>query len=95
MNRLVVFPLVLALTLSVLAGGLSANAPAQTQSQTQSQTQTRLQTGDCVCDGPNCDADCPQNSYQKKNGNAYQGEFPDDVWNWFRAMLSFCFGGGK
>ena len=91
MNRLVVFMLVLVLALSVPASSLLAKGPTQTQAQSQTQTQTQSQAGDCVCDGPNCDGDCQQNSYQNQSGNAYQ----DGVLNWFKFMWKLCFGGGE
>ena len=71
MNRLVVVALVFVLTLSVPASHLWAGDAAQ--SQAQKQTQTQSQSGDCVCDGPNSDADCPQNSYQNQSGNCATG----------------------
>ena len=55
----------------------------QTQTQTKSQTQTRTQSQT---------GDCPQNSYQYRSGNAYQGDLPEDEWQWFQFMWQF-FGG--
>ena len=88
MNRLVVLTLVLVLTVGVSSSGLLAAGRAQTQNQNQAQS------GDCVCDGPSCDPDCPQNSYQYQSGNSYQGDVPHDEWDWIRFMLQYCFGGG-
>jgi len=90
MNRLIVLTLVLVLTLSVSSSGLLAAGPAQTPTQTQNQARS----GDCVCDGPNCDPDCPQNCYQYQNGNSYQGDVPHDEWDWIMFMLQYQFGGG-
>jgi len=83
MNRLVVLTLVLVLTVGVPASGLLAAGPMQMQNQ--------AQTGDCVCDGPNCDCDCPQNCYQKQSGYSYQGEVPENDWGMF--MFQYYFGG--
>ena len=95
MNRLVVLTLVLAVSLSVPVGTLLAGEPAQTQTQSQTQTQTQAKAGDCVCDGPNCDGDCPQNSYQTQSGNAHQGDLSDGFKYLFQLMLKFFGGGGE
>ena len=92
MKRFVLFALVLAVALSVTAGSVLAGEPTQTRSM----TQTKAQAGDCVCDGPNCDADCPQYSYQNQTqnqtGSANQGEASGPFEYLVKLMLKF-FGG--
>ena len=90
MNRLIVSALVLGVTLSVPVSSLLAGGPTQTRTQ----AQTQSQSGDCVCDGPNSDADCPQNSHQNQSGNAQQGTVPGGLQYLFQLMLQF-FGGGE
>ena len=94
MNRLIVSALVLGVTLSVPVGSLLAGGPTQTRTQAQTQAQTQSQSGDCVCDGPNSDADCPQTSHQNQSGNAQQGTVPGGLQYLFQLMLQF-FGGGE